>query len=307
MEFEVEFKILNFLKEAVRKNKLNHAYIFYGLDENLKKSICENFSKLILCKTKKENCKVCSSCKKFLSGNHPDFLEIGAEEKLKQSFTVENVRELIKRCFVKPNESLFKIFLLKNVDTLNLNASNALLKILEQPPKNVIFLLTATNKNNVLETIFSRCVSFFVPPINFNECLNYLHSLNVSLNEKELLNIANLTQGDLSLAKFLTTEEGLNVLKASNELLDSFLKKDELIFCSILQKNEKNLDLILKILNCFLLKLLLKFEERNEFKINEIEMLYNIFNFLEESILNLKKNCNISITLSKLCCEIFKN
>ena len=193
------------------------------------------------------------------------------------------------------------------MDTLNLNASNALLKILEQPPKNVIFLLTATNKNNVLKTIFSRCVSFFVPPVNVNECLNYLHSLNVGLNEKELINIANLTQGDLSLAKFLITDEGLNVLKDSNELIDSFLKKDELIFCSILQKNEKSLDLILKILNCFLLRLLLKFEERNEFKKHEIELVDNLLNYLEETISNLKKNCNISITLSKLCCEIFKN
>lgn len=306
MELEKSNLVLNILKSAVKQKKLAHAYIFYGVDEFLKKEVCKSFAKLILCETKKEDCKICSSCRKFLNGNHPDFFEIGTEEELKQSFTVETVRELIKQCFVKPNESLFKIFLLKDVDNLNLNASNALLKILEQPPKNVIFMLTATNKNNVLGTIFSRCVSFFIPPVNFKECLNFLNSLNFKLAEEELMKIANLSGGNLGLLKFFKTEEGQDVLKFSENLLDAFLKEDELNFCGILQRNEKNLELILKILNCFLLRLSNLFEGKCEFKENEIEKFYYVFNFLDSAIFNLKKNCNVSIALSGLCCEIFK-
>ena len=99
-------------------------------------------------------CGQCRSCRKLLSGGHPDFLVLEPKNGV---IRIDAVRELISRMIRKPHEARRRIVLVANAESLNHEASNALLKVLEEPPANSHFVLTATAPEELLETIRSRC------------------------------------------------------------------------------------------------------------------------------------------------------
>lgn len=301
---EIKNQLILNLKKIVKEKKISHAYLFYGEEGVSKKTTAKFFARLIFCK-KGLNClNSCLSCKKINSNAHPDFLQIGGEGFL-NSFNIETVRNLIKLAYVKPNESEFKIFLLKNVDFILPFAANALLKILENPPENVIFLLTAKNKNSVLKTIVSRCVCFYVAPKTKEFCYSFLKDLNLKLSEDFLKEIVNLSQGSIGLLKFYLTEQGGLILNYSKNLVNAYFLKDELKFNSILQKQEQNLENLVAIMECFLKRILVLLEQNNEFILKDVEKTYKNLELFENFMLNLKKGANKGLAIAKLCCEVF--
>ncbi len=305
MENEI---LLNVLNNIIKQDKISHAYLFYGEEGVGKKTIAKFFAQSIFCNGLKKPCGVCSSCIKFSKSSHVDFLEIGDEYAKGQSFNIEDVRRLIEYVNVKPNESKFKIVLLSCVDSLLKTSANALLKILEDPPRNVIFLLTANFKNKVLKTILSRCIHFFVAPVSNESCLKFLYDLKLDKTKKELQEISALSQGVLGTAKYYaTTKMGEKVLKNSLILFEVYLHDDELSFSSILQKNEKNLEITYKSLKCFLERVLLFLESQNDLNYELIKKSHKTCECTERAILNLNYNVNLSIYLMRLSCEIFSD
>ena len=97
------------------------------------------------------------ACKNAANHNHPDIIKIAPLEG-KKNIAVSQVRELKSDAYIKPHMSQKKVFIIDYADTLNEQSQNALLKVLEEPPENVIFILIAETKASFLETIISRCV-----------------------------------------------------------------------------------------------------------------------------------------------------
>ena len=306
MEYLKNNKLIEYLKEIIKKNKISHAYLFYGYEYGMQKEVASLFAKAILCEHKDFFCRSCFSCKKFLGENHPDFFEIGKQSVKGQSFNISDVREIIEKSFVKPNESAFKVFLLNDVQNLFGGAINSLLKILEEPPNEVVFILTATNKNKVLKTVFSRCVSFFVSVPYLRDYLEFFGKQNPNIKKETLKEAFMLSQGKVGLFKtLLLTLDGEKALYASKNLFEAFLNEDELEFNSILQKLEKDFNLIFLVLSCFLKRMDVFVNNLKEENFEQVRNFYKTFNLFEEVLDNLKNNSNVGLSISYLSCKIF--
>ncbi len=113
--------------------------------------------------TGKKPCGVCRDCRKVEAGVHPDVVMIGRltddKGKQKQNITVDQIRELSADAVVLPNEAARKVYILDEAETMNPAAQNAALKLLEEPPAGVLFLLCATKPMQLLATVRSRCAA----------------------------------------------------------------------------------------------------------------------------------------------------
>ena len=111
-------------------------------------------------------CGVCRGCRKAASGSHPDIIPVVRQTdrngNLRQELTVDQIRELAADAQVLPNEAERKVYIIEEAELMNLNAQNAALKLLEEPPATVIFVLCAVNSNQLLETVRSRCLTLSV-------------------------------------------------------------------------------------------------------------------------------------------------
>ncbi|MDP4109886.1 MAG: hypothetical protein Q8878_07665, partial [Bacillota bacterium] len=137
-----------------------HSAIIEGEEGTGKEAFADRIARALICKSKSAPCGLCSDCKKAEAGVHPDIIKLGAEQELK----VDEVRELRRNAYIRPNEADVKAFIVYNCDKMNLNAQNAMLNILEEPPRGVFFLLVCENRALLLPTVLSRCAVYRMPP-----------------------------------------------------------------------------------------------------------------------------------------------
>jgi DNA polymerase-3 subunit gamma/tau len=144
------------LQNAIKQDKLAHAYLFTGTRGVGKTSIARLFAKAIRCENRKPDfnpCLVCSSCRDIDSGNSMDYIEIdGASNN-----SVDDVRALIENVNYLPTKGKYKIYVVDEVHMLSVSAFNALLKTLEEPPAHALFILATTDPQKLLGTVISRC------------------------------------------------------------------------------------------------------------------------------------------------------
>lgn len=141
------------LKNALISNKIGHAYLFCGPRGTGKTTFARLFAKSLNCgEGIGHECNTCPNCLASLNGNHPDVYEIDAAS----NSGVDNVRELIEQVRYEPILGRYKVYIIDEVHSMTSSAFNALLKTLEEPPSNVIFILATTEPQKVLPTILSR-------------------------------------------------------------------------------------------------------------------------------------------------------
>lgn len=212
--------LLNDIKEQIfNKNKIKHAILLFG-DENTSFETANFLAKALLCMGIGQTpCNTCSACNKIQKNIHPD-VKIISSDKAKNSFHVQKVREIKSDAYTAPNESRHKVFILKNAQTMTVQAQNAILKLLEEPPKNVIFILTCKNKQELLPTVISRCVCFDVGGF----C--NLEKEKIKTQANELLEAMNKSYIDFfaKTSILLNEKEKLTILGISNYVISSLDK-----------------------------------------------------------------------------------
>lgn len=146
--------IVRTLKNALETNKIAHAYLFCGPRGTGKTTMAKLFAKALNCEEGiGHQCNKCSNCVEVTEGSHPDVIEIDAAS----NNGVEQVRDLIDKVNYLPIKGRYKVYIIDEVHMMTMNAFNALLKTLEEPPAHVIFILATTEPHNILPTILSRC------------------------------------------------------------------------------------------------------------------------------------------------------
>jgi len=133
-------------------NRLSHAYITTDF-------FADTLATAVVCSARsgKRPCMTCNDCNKASRNIHPDIITVGKlEDKL--IITVDQIRALKKDVYILPNDSMQKAYIIKNADSMNINAQNAILQILEEPPPHVVFILCAENTSALLPTVRSRCM-----------------------------------------------------------------------------------------------------------------------------------------------------
>lgn len=145
------------LQSLALANTLPHAWLFTGAIDNIKLDVAKEFSKWLLCINKQQlACGSCKSCHLFAAQTHPDFCEI-TKQSDKASILIDDVRILPDFIVGKPQLGNNKIVLLHSADMMQKQAANSILKNLEEPAGNTVFLLLAKHPQLLLKTIVSRC------------------------------------------------------------------------------------------------------------------------------------------------------
>ena len=190
--------IVKSLQNAIKSQKISHAYLFCGPRGTGKTTLARLLAKSVNCENpEKAPCGECDNCKAANEGTHPDIIEInGANET-----HVDDVREIIERANLAPMQGKVKIYIIDEVHQLSSAASSALLKTLEEPPENVIFVLATTDPQKLLPTIISRCQRYDFTKIKNTDISKHLQKIgekeNIHIDEKAAELIASLAEGGM--------------------------------------------------------------------------------------------------------------
>ena len=190
--------IVRSIKNAVRTGKIGHAYLFCGPRGTGKTTMARLLAKSVNCTNpEKAPCGVCENCVAANNGTHPDIIEINAANETH----VEDIRDLIERSRLAPMMGRQKIYIIDEVHQLSSAASSALLKTLEEPPENVIFVLATTDPQKLLPTIISRCQRFDFSKVKKSQISKHLLSIaekeNILLEDGAAEMIAILSDGGM--------------------------------------------------------------------------------------------------------------
>ncbi|MFA6796512.1 MAG: DNA polymerase III subunit gamma/tau [Bacilli bacterium] len=188
--------IIKTLKNSIEQDKIAHAYLFCGPRGTGKTTMARLFAKALNCSTGRGNqCNHCENCQAIMKGNHPDVFEIDAAS----NSGVENVRNLIEQVGFAPIMGRYKVYIIDEVHSMTPSAFNALLKTLEEPPANVVFILATTEPNKVLPTILSRVQRYDFTKVSSKDIVyrmkQILDSEGIAYEESALNLIARMADG----------------------------------------------------------------------------------------------------------------
>ncbi len=161
--------ILRLVGNMLANDRLSHTFIIQGEKGMGRLSLAKELAKMMLCQGSKQPCGVCKSCRMLESGGHPD-LNILVPGGKQENFKADDLRFLISDAQVSANEGGRKVYILPEIDKSLATAQNVLLKIIEEPPKGVVFIMTAVSKEKILPTVQSRSVLLSLPPMSESDC-----------------------------------------------------------------------------------------------------------------------------------------
>lgn len=169
MEILGNEKNLDFLRESADGGRLSHAYIISGPEGSGKKTFADNAAYALLCGNRRSGsafapCGRCPSCRRALSRNHPDIIRVVHEKK--NLLAVDEIRtQLVADVDIKPYYGPYKIYIIEDASLMTVQAQNALLKTIEEPPAYAVVFLLADNADILLDTIKSRSIRIDMQPL----------------------------------------------------------------------------------------------------------------------------------------------
>lgn len=148
------------LAELIKNGRLPHAIMLRGGSETLRQKLSLFLAEAFVCEGDAKPCGKCSHCIKAQSGNHPDVIIADPSAQGEKMFKIALVREIKDDAYIIPNEARSKVYILRSADKMNIQAQNALLKLIEEPPEYARFILECDSSAAMLETIMSRVTLF---------------------------------------------------------------------------------------------------------------------------------------------------
>ncbi|MCK5099414.1 MAG: hypothetical protein KAR45_15000, partial [Desulfobacteraceae bacterium] len=232
--------ILPALENIIKNNKVPNAVLFTGGNNSFLKKAANSFAKAVNCLNPLEKsffqipCNQCRSCKKIMAEMHPDIIRISPDN---QMIKISAIRNLFQLIISKPNEAKMRAVIIENAETMNEQAQNAFLKMLEEPPSNTFFILISDNINSMLATIVSRCRNIWFKPIETNNIesnpgheendIDWTNRKKWLLNEITSMIVNNQKDRFIKLKPLLLAEKLSNepdLLKNSMSIIRTFLR-----------------------------------------------------------------------------------
>ncbi|MCM1190187.1 MAG: DNA polymerase III subunit delta' [bacterium] len=237
-------QIKEHLTNAISAGKISHAYIINGEKSSGKEFIARVFAMALQCeKGGPEPCQECRSCKQALSNNHPDIIRVMHEKP--NTVSVDDIRAQVNNdVAIKPYSSPHKVYIISEAEKMTVQAQNALLKTLEEPPEYAVILLLTANVDSLLPTILSRCVVLNMKPVPDALVKKYLMEQLKVPDYKADICVA-FARGNIGKAKLLASSEDFENVKAEALSLLKYIQDMELneIIAAVKKINEYKLEI----------------------------------------------------------------
>ena len=288
---------LNLWQKAVSQKRLPHALLLSGINGLGKSTLALNMAHSAMCEnlTDKGVCHQCSACHLFKSGNHPDLIHIKAE---KNTIKVDQIRKLSQNITLTATRNQHKVIIIEKAELMNKSASNALLKTLEEPPANVVIILTTSEIGRLLATIKSRCVKNVLSTPSTEQMSQWIHQ---ETNEsKENISFSLLLASNSPLIALFIIENTISskVISMLSDLIDLRKSSKNILEVSTDWSKSESYN-YLNFIAAFLLKLIqakafniksnpVIENHANKFIINQ-DSTINILNFIHQIFIFMKR------------------
>lgn len=228
------------LKETItaslKNNRISHGYLITGAPGSGKRTLARLLAAAANCTEADRPCGGCLSCRKVLQNNHPDVITVDDPEK--KTVSVDLMRKARADIYVQPNEAQRKIYIFPRAQDMTVEAQNALLKVLEEPPSYGIFLLLADRPEALLPTVRSRCVELKMLPLPETLLRSALMQEFPEAKGEDVSAAVLRSSGFLGQAKALLAE-GAQVLPQTRQFAQSYAAADAVGVLQVLVSMEK--------------------------------------------------------------------
>ena len=294
-----------YLSNSLKSNMISHAYMFEGPSGVGKNTLARELSRILL---EMENLF-----------NSPDYIEIKPDG---NSIKIAQIRKMQTDILVKPYKS-YKIYVFDEAQKMTVEAQNALLKTLEEPPKYAIIILITNNKESLLDTIKSRCEIIKFTPIPIKEIADYL--VKTGVDEKRASLLANFSRGSMQKAIELSESEDFYIMREEiQKYIETFLNGNLIDIMEVQNGIEKYKDQIINVLdlmiNYFRDIIMVKENIDNSMIINLNKLVFiknmskkitysqlsKIIDIIEETKNKLRSNCNFNISIQVMTLNIYE-
>ena len=284
-------EIKKILSNAISKDNISHAYLFSGPRGTGKTTTAKILAKMVNCEHLKdgEPCNECESCRNLFNSN--DVIEIDAAS----NNGVDEIRDLREKATLVPSICRYKVYIIDEVHMLTTQAFNALLKILEEPPKHVIFILATTEYHKIPLTITSRCQKFQFNKLEIEDIFKRLREIadleKINIEDEALYEIAKISDGGMRdsinfLDQIRSFTNDKITISDVYEVCGNISSEDIYkLFVDLAERKAENITLF--------------FEKMNENGKNYNKFFEDVVCFLKDVVL-YQENVNISLIKSKV-------
>lgn len=294
-----------YISNSIKNNKISHAYMFEGIDGIGKKKFADELSKVLL-----DSSNV---------NNSPDYINIYPDG---SSIKIAQVRNLQSDIVIKPHKE-YKIYIINQAEKMTVEAQNALLKTLEEPPQYAIMILITSNKEALLDTIKSRCELIKFLPISQVDLKKYLMDTGIEEQRAQLL--ATFSRGSIERALELSQSAEFTIMREDiQKYIQIILDKNVVEILSIPTEIDKYkgeiVSLLDMIINYFRDIMMLKENVDKSMIINADKIIFlqnmsrkisysqvsKIIDIIEETKKKIRSNCNFNMSIQVMALNIYE-
>ena len=286
-------EVKSLLDNLIKTNNVVHSYMFVGPDGIGNFLFSKEFAKMIWWQDTNKACGQCSSCVKFDSYNHPDFIPLDSEDG--KNIKIGQIRALQESISEKPIVSDKKVYIINNSDLMTVEAQNCLLKTLEEPPEYAIIILVLSNENKLLSTIKSRCTKVSFHKLTNEDLMQYSNQNNLEVNSSLL------SACDGSIAKLLNLQNNFDAYVQLDNIINSFYNKDIIDIwnsADILYKSKDSINTLLEYFNTVFLEKLKSTKDSKYIKAVKV---------VEDTKNRLSSNANYDMCIDNLLLQIWED